>query len=375
MCYVKDKKENDLLDNYREKLVWPNQINSESVVIHNDIDGVLSGLYLLNKGAAIVGMYDLERFHFTNKQEKNRFDHHVYVDLDIDYREVRSFGHHIIANLNKNAFNLNHVFNLDADFGKLFTNKCPLNTIILLYALYDQKPQTDEEIAFLVYADSVILNFEKYKQNMTNWLRVLGQDEILDALENRIDNLYRIIDELIKPALEVSYPFYEHKQNLNGDIRKYTQCNHFIDFKNKTFTSDITPIFKLSKELLNLNSEGFPIKFLESIKYVKNYKMVYDQEEDLYKKENIVTKFDSSRIKNFQKALKEVKKYIVSHSFTYSDAVQLTLDQDVEMEFNEETQKITVKDKDETLKIQNMTIIIDENGKLRGYQKKSRLKG
>lgn len=372
MCYVKDKKENDLLNNYRKQLVWPNNIENEELVIHTDIDGILSGLYLLNKGAKIVGMYDLERFHFIDNESKKNLKNHIYIDLDIDYKEVKSFGHHINARLNKNSFNLNHVFNLDADLEKLFSNKCPLNTIILLYALYDEKPKTDEEIALMVYADSVILNYEKYTENMTNWLRLLGQDEILDALENRIEVLYKIIEEKIKPTLERSYSLNNHKQNLNGDVRKFPQCNNLIDFKKKTFVNDISVIFELSKEILNFESEGFPLIFPENEKFVKNYRMVYNAEKELYEKENITINFERSLTKDFQRAIKEVKEHFVSHSFTYSNALQVTLNKDVEMTFDEKTKKIIVKNKDADMQIQNMIVIKGENGKVRGYQKKSR---
>lgn len=73
-----------------------------------------------------------------------------------------------------------------------------------------------------------------------------------------------------------------------------------------------------------------------------------------------------------KKALEQIKNEIVSHSFTYANAVQFTFEKDIEIEFDDVNNKMIVKEKDEDMKINNMIVIKDENGRVKGYQKKSR---
>ena len=171
------------------------------------------------------GIYTLDKLYLVNKTDKYHKDM-VGIDLKCNSR-VHCIGHHMNINYNPNSLNFNDLFGVSETFIK-FQNKCPLNTLILLYWLFDEKPKNDKEIAFLVYWDSVIWNHQQYHDNVVQWLKTLKMDEILDALENRRESLMNIIENEILPitnAFETGYeksklpqcnitPYYNHKRNI-----------------------------------------------------------------------------------------------------------------------------------------------------------------
>lgn len=327
-----------MLYKYKNKLVWFDRLNEFKIIIHNDIDAILTGGFLLQRGAEIVGMYDLRNIFYTKWEYKNMMNKNpeniLAMDLDINLKNIKCFGHHIVPPFNPNAFNANDLLGITGDN---FTSKCPLNSILLLYSLYEIKPKNDYEIALILYADSVIDNYVKYKDNVVFWLTKLELLDFLDALENRFDKLIEIINEKIKP-ITIKFEVNEDKegkiklqnsQNLNDSERKYPQCTQYIDFRTYTYQTTryctgedgkpsikniegrIEDLLKLVEDIMGWDMSKFPLQYC---KYIDNF----------YKPSDYKIKFENKDYFNIVKILEESKEDIVSMAFSYSNYLQIT---------------------------------------------------
>lgn len=360
-----------MLSNYRDMLKWPNNIKNEKFIIHNDIDGIISGMFLHNKGAEICGVYDLYSFNTTKKEYINNAEQLIGIDLDLNYRDMRCFGHHIVADLNKNGFNINNFMNLDISIKDYFTQKCPLNTIILLYSLFDLKPKNDREIAMLVYPDSVIKNYltPAYKENVINWLKILKQEEIINALENRIDILLDIISQEIVNKIKDVFPHKSnHLQNLNNNKRVFPQCHNYINNKTGKFIYDINILIETIDKMMGWETKNFPRKFLYKKIFYKNETYEYNPNKKRKEKVSKIITFKKEDLPTVKERLKVLKNLLVSHSFTYKGGLQITTTEDIFIRFNSEK-----KDFDVYLKgNKNIIKITDKKtGKVVAYQSKT----
>lgn len=179
---------------------WP----KIEVITNNDGDGLVSLLFLLNhpktKNRTVMkGLYTLDKMYLVEKKDRYRLDKMIGIDLDMQIKGMHCLGHHMNISFNENSLNANDLFGISTNMTNNYTRKCPLNTLFLLYWLFNQRVRSDREIAFLVYWDSVLYNYEHYKSNVTNWLKKLGFEEVLDGLENRLDAIKEIIQKEILP--------------------------------------------------------------------------------------------------------------------------------------------------------------------------------
>ncbi|QUH22042.1 hypothetical protein [Alkaliphilus sp. B6464] len=357
-----------MLQNYRDILIWPNNLENEVFIIHNDIDGFICGMFIHNRGGKIGGIYDLSSFYFTKYDYLLNIEKLIGIDLDIDYKDMRCFGHHITADINKNGFNINNFMNLDINTKEYFNSKCPLNTIILLYSLFNLKPKTDEEIAMLVYPDSVINNYDKFKDNVTNWLVILEQTEILDALQNRKDKILEIIDKKIVATVKGVFPHSsENSQNINGDKRIYPQCNNYINYSTKNFNYDASILINMIDQLMGWKTENFPMQFKFQRRFYKHYIVKYDEKKGRKVKNNQIIEFDKDELLNVKDRLLTMKDILVSHSFTYSGGLQITTTEDVFVEYNQNKKEFDIQDR----KGKIITVKDKNTGKIAAYQVKT----
>lgn len=164
----------------KEQYPWFFERDKE-MVIHNDLDGILTGMFLSHyMGWKVVGVYDLETIHIS-KDFKGRMEDIIYVDLDVTFKDYKSLGHHIIGTESANHLNLNTLFGIDH---RKYVRKYPLSTVFFLYWLYDIALPTDaEQLSFLLHGDSVLANYSKYTDNVSMWLKHLNFEHIIYRIE------------------------------------------------------------------------------------------------------------------------------------------------------------------------------------------------
>lgn len=311
-----NKKLNSLLN---DKLKWLKDLSKEDCIIHSDIDGLLSMAFLQNYAnmKQIVGIYDLDAFYMsefkylTTKYFKNL----CAIDLDVSYLGIRNIGHHMTCvNSSNNSLNINEFVNFNKNTNSIVDNynqKFPLNTIILLYSIFNIQPKTDEEIALIVYADSVFENYNSYKNNVVKWLKFLGQYNILDALNNRYSDIIKIIDEKILP---ITKEFSSRK--------KYSQClltskEEMYGIIVQKYNGNPIKLLNLIRKITNWNVIDLP-NGLYNIKSFNNLKVILsDDSKDI----NLIKK----NLKKLDTFLKENSKNIVSSSMTYRNEYKITV--------------------------------------------------
>lgn len=283
------------------------------------MDGILSMAFLQHFAnmEQIVGVYDLNAF-FVNDEElllEKNLKNLCAIDLDISYLGIRSIGHHMTCvKSSENSLNINEFMGLSSGPKSIVDNysrKFPLNTIILLYILFDIEPESDEEIALIVYADSVFENYKNYKENVRSWLIKLEQYEILEALDNRYDKIMDIIDKQIAP---ITNTVVETK-------KKYSQC---VLTYQKGYSNNITYNYnKNSKDIIDLINRltGWYIKYLpeklENKKIFNNSKVVLSEN----RADFTLIKDNIDKLKKF---LEDNSKDIISSSMTYTNQYKIT---------------------------------------------------
>ena len=278
------------------------------VITNNDGDGIASILFLLNhpltKGKTVMkGIYTLDKLYLTNKFDKVNIKNMVGIDLEMQIKGMYCVGHHMNITYNPNSLNANDLFGVSEDLLFNFHNKCPLNTLILLYWLFNVKPKNDQEIAFLIYWDSVIYNYQKYRPNVVQWLKALKMDEILDALENRKEFLMNIIKKEILPITNSFKTGYEKS--------KLPQCNivPYYDREKKMFyflqnnsSKSISKILGLMNKMMGWETSNFQTKFCFREDYIYTT-LIVNSKFDKFKEQlsNIQDKFISSAVTSKQK--------------------------------------------------------------------------
>lgn len=307
---------NDLLNT---RLSWLKDLSNEDVIIHSDIDGLLSMGFLQHYAnmKQIVGLYDLETFYMKNEHyyKPEVFKNICAIDLDVSYCGIRNVGHHVTCvKSSPNSLNINEFINVSSTTDKCVDNyykKFPLNTVILLYSIFNVQPKSDEEIALLIYADSVFENYTLYKENVTNWLKYFKQDIILDALENRYEKLLNIIDNKIAPITNTIKSRKQYSQCL---LTSTEEMYGTIVYK---YNGNPKNIINLIKEITNWNILDLPNELYE-IKIFNNTKVVLSKEP----KDSKTIKTNLKKLNDF---LIKNEKYIVSSSMTYKNEYKITI--------------------------------------------------
>lgn len=309
---------NEVKNLINNRLSWIKELSNEDCIIHPDMDGLLSMAFLQNFAnmKQIVGVYDLDAFYVNNLDllSQNNFKNLCAIDLDVSYLGIRSLGHHMTCvKSSENSVNINEFMGLTETPAKIvdnYYNKFPLNTVILLYSIFDIEPENDEEIALIVYADSVFENYRLYKSNVREWLIKLEQYEILDALDNRYEEIMKIIDNTIAPIT-----------NTIESRKKYSQC--LLTYKKGKFNKTTYHYNKTSNEIIDLirditkwNTMYLPSE-LNKIKIFNNSKVVLSEN---YNDVSLIKK----NIEKLDKFLKENSESIVSTSMTYKNQYKIT---------------------------------------------------
>lgn len=166
----------------------------EGMVLGDDLDSLLSGMYLHQKyGWPIAGVYcgysQLWHPKGTGGLREKLFAGKLFaVDLDIYHAAVPSLGHHIISlesgdelpghshSLNPNAL---RSFSIRQDFKR----KYPLATIHFLLWLFGEKQLSPEAELLVWLADSTYINAQQYRSNVEEWVtRFLNHPPFVEML-------------------------------------------------------------------------------------------------------------------------------------------------------------------------------------------------
>ena len=304
------------------------------LIANNDGDGISSALFLLNhertKGKAVVkGLYTLNKLYLTDKSDRHRLKEMVGIDLEMQIKGMHCIGHHMNISCNPQSVNANDLFGISDNLFENFHSKCPLNTLILLYWLFGERPKNDREIAFLVYWDSVVYNYDMYRRNVTRWLEYLQMDDILDALKNRNETIKSIIQNEILPVTETFKTGYE-KSGLPqcSLVPVYDKTNRKFYFPKHPRRKSIHTVLNLARRMMGWDVSEFPTVFSYRENYVyttllidKNFHDFKEQIAPIQDRfvSSAVTSKQNFRITTKEPIAEEAEKYglIVSNAGIY----------------------------------------------------------
>lgn len=204
--------------------------NRRCFIIHNDLDGLLSWLFLEKFGFRLGGVYDNRTLYLV---EGVSLEDCFGVDLDLFLPGVPTLGHHFTLFSHENHVNPNVIFGVtdveqyqnlnDFMYPPRYCYKCPLPTILLLYWLTgDPIPSHSEGSVWLLYTDSLFRSYGKYKHNVAAWLKELGLQDLLENLSSK-----RLMDSVSQCAEKIS--LLENRLSGRGvkmsEKRPFPQCS------------------------------------------------------------------------------------------------------------------------------------------------------
>lgn len=172
----------------------------EGMVLGDDLDSLLSGMYLHRRfGWKVVGVYCKYRRLWQVEpsavfREKLLSGRYFAVDLDLYHPAIPSLGHHIIE-LNSGEELPGHTHSLNPNsirglsIHEQYTRKYPLATIHFLLWLFEEKQPSIGSQLLAWLADSAFINAQHYRDNVEDWVQrylpLPAFQHILPALQDR----------------------------------------------------------------------------------------------------------------------------------------------------------------------------------------------
>ncbi len=241
----------------------------DSMLIGNDLDAILSAVYLHDKfGWEIVGLYNLSNIYCDKKDDIRQkiIDKKIIaVDLDIYHKSIPSVGHHILQ-LDKNDKLTGFHNSINPNFirertQKNYRNKYPLGTIHFLRWLFDDTKKSDEFELLCWLADSSYINAQKYHANVEEWLLNFMNCDCFMEIFKKIDSIE------FETKMKINILSKLHKINLDNETAmtksKYLNLQGF-QTRIKNLESDRVEIIKLLifiSKLSGYNIPDWPQKF------------------------------------------------------------------------------------------------------------------
>lgn len=256
----------------------------QPMVIHNDLDGLLSGMFMKNHlNWNVVGVYDLETLYLSDDFD-GELEDICFVDLDVCYENMKSIGHHVIGSttINKNHVNVNNLWNITESS---YTEKYPLSTIVFLYWLYEVPlPQDETQLLYLLHADSTLKNLRTYQSNGRDWLQKLNLTSLLKEVNS--SNFREQVEFVVAPNTygnnkQCSYKVVDGKAKLKStkkDIQQYIyELCEIFEFEPMTLPTDMNTVrnFVRLEFDLNFNSLDMVIESIIKEKKLFSYSLKY----------------------------------------------------------------------------------------------------
>ena len=202
--------------------------NTKGTVIHNDLDGLLSGLYIYQKyNIPIVGICELGtnnddigclsiNSEFYDDEYRGRLDWEsiLFLDCGVICDKAKVIDHHSSPNLYYNERKINYC----KYFSKTdsITDKCPLGNILWLMAIHNEDVSLFNELQqrLIIAADGTHSNYFNYPENTKYALETLGLIVLEGTIKKYGKERYRIIDSELEMNLD---PFFRSSKGfLNG---------------------------------------------------------------------------------------------------------------------------------------------------------------
>lgn len=210
--------------------------NRDNVVIHNDLDGMISFALLkkYNNKKTLVGFYDLSKIVLF---QNVNLDEILFLDLDMD--NYFCIGHHKKIYYSDKALNPNNLVQFSD-----YTNKYPFNTFMFLMYLLDisMEDLSPLQRCLIFTADSVAYNILNYSKNVQQWDKLLKLNSIQSYQMER-EYVGRVAERLRK---------------LTGEKKEYPQFKFAVEDKEKTtkYLKFVEEVFKMDLQIpLNYNIE------------------------------------------------------------------------------------------------------------------------
>lgn len=267
---------------------WVNDIERNPLILSDDIDGLMSCIFLRDKfNCKIRYYYDSNGENWTHKLYKRKgFDYKLYgkkaIAVDLALENFRCFDNHVIKvrdtdDTNKLSANLNAIDNIC--LGN-YTEKWCVSTYITLLSYYnvDISKWTREQLAILCATDGVYYPFKntRFKDIASKHLKQLDYEFLIEFIENNIEYIEQIKEEL----------------NLDGKI-KVVEGKLTTDIK----LDKLSEIFNID---ISLPKTTFELKQTLNKRY-----------RDTMSKENVKLLLENKKIRNF--VLVNTRKIIYSY--------------------------------------------------------------
>lgn len=163
-------------------------------IIHNDYDGLISGLFLYNKTKLpLNGIFQINsqknmdtNLYCNDIEYLNDF---VFNDCSIINKNCVTIDHHSVLTqfYNENNYNCNKYTEYkDITKGSNFHHKNPTGNICWLLYLFGEPVDTYtyKQKLMIVLADSLYDNFRKYPSNCRDWLDDMGLQTLYSVLKS-----------------------------------------------------------------------------------------------------------------------------------------------------------------------------------------------
>ena len=170
---------------------------TEGIVTHTDLDGILSAAYVYHKTKKpLVGMCNLSNSGTTKIRTVGasvKLQNQLFLDLSIIDSSCWSIDHHYlpIEKLPHRAINANKYYG-----AMELRDKNPTGNILWLMYLFseDYCNYSKEQLSAFAIADSMFSNYGKYRDNMVRWSDKLKFAPVLSAIEHLSDNKFYFND-------------------------------------------------------------------------------------------------------------------------------------------------------------------------------------
>ena len=152
---------------------------SQNIIISPDMDGFVTAQLLERfNGSKIVGTYDKNILCLADGINPEEC---LFVDCDMNREEFVSIGNHmrlIDDGMSSKSFNPNVHFGVTT-----YSDKFPYATAFLI-SFATEVPTSDNDKIRMAYADSTLVNMQKYSDNMRNWSTRMMHDAVSYITDN-----------------------------------------------------------------------------------------------------------------------------------------------------------------------------------------------
>jgi hypothetical protein len=219
-------------------------------ITHNDLDGILSWLFLEKRGYKLGGVFNMNDLYLRDDIE---LEDCFAVDLDISLPGITSVGHHFLLFNNEDNWNPNAIWGVSDsqqfqtlnDYMRVprFNQKCPLPTILLLHHLTKTPlPKGSFARSWFLYADGLYSSYTRYKTNVKNWLKEFEFDCLIDDLDSL---------ELGKTIEAICAIIKHQSSRMTGRGFTPTKCNPYPQSTFKPLEIELlSPFLQTLKQLV-----------------------------------------------------------------------------------------------------------------------------